>query len=94
MTAYLQSGDKIHLAFGIDSDKTYNEKVKQAESDARTLTAQYADLGIEVVMWTASSALNHPVVISVFRSADPDTERPAAPGLGWKPWEKDLLPAE
>lgn len=70
MTAYLQPGDKIHLAFGIDSDLSYQEKVQQAESNARNLTAQYAKMGVQVVMWTANSVVNHPVVISVIRSAE------------------------
>ncbi len=71
MTAYLQPGDKIHLAFGIDSNLTYPEKVKQAESNARTLIAQYADLGVEVVLWSANNVLAHPVVVSVIRPGYP-----------------------
>jgi hypothetical protein len=71
MTAYLQPGDKIHLAFGVDSDLPYGDKVKQASENAQALTAQYAFQGIEVVMWTANSQLTHPVVVSVIRPFQP-----------------------
>lgn len=71
MTAYLKPGDKIWLAFGMNSGVTDYEKEKgmeQARKDAETFTQVFADLGVTIVNWSANSALTHPVVVAVIRN--------------------------
>jgi hypothetical protein len=68
MTAYLQPGDKIHLAIPVDSNQTRDGILRQAKDSAESYIKDYARMGVEIVIWTANSTLNHPLVVSVIRS--------------------------
>lgn len=89
MTAILQPGDKIHLAFGLGTtDLKGNELHKFAESELQQYVRSYGKQGVQVVQWTASSALTAPVVVAIFRAPanqsstihfpNPDTAIPLA----------------
>lgn len=66
MTAILRSGDKIHIAFGVDTGTT---KVR-AEEVAQDYLNMYSRLGVTIVQWTASTALTAPVIVAIFRDTD------------------------
>lgn len=70
MTAYLQPGDKIHVAFPITVlshwDQTdVNTFVAQG---GKYLTDMYAKMGVEVVGWSSSTTLDRPTVVAVIRA--------------------------
>ncbi len=67
MTAYLQPGDRIHLAFQASDHPNAAKAEAQVKDDARDFTAAYAQQGVTVETWSANSALTHPVVVAVFR---------------------------
>lgn len=68
MTAYLQPGDKIHLAIPIPPT-LHGPALHAAVEDARqTYAATYAQHGIEVTYFDVSTALPAPVVVAVFRA--------------------------
>jgi len=67
MTANLQPGDKIFLAFPLNLDG-------DAPDLYRFYKNEFAKQGVEVVFWASNSALTHPVVVAVFRNyADADS---------------------
>ena len=63
MTAVLQQGDKIHLAFPVST----GADAIAAESMARQLIRAYAQMDVMVIQWTSSTTLTHPVVVAIFR---------------------------
>lgn len=83
MTAYLQPGDRITIAFGIDPTKNLMEQQEETSASVKFFTDLYASAGIKVVASTASTRLTHPMVISVVRP-NPMGPLPAR----WKvPWQ-------
>lgn len=62
MTAYLQHGDQIHLAYPSTGSKQEDDKL---EAQVR---GGYARLGVEVVAFTAANSISTPVVVAVFRA--------------------------
>lgn len=79
MTAYLQPGDKIHVAFPI----TFVTGMIQEDIDLSVAQAHqeiidmYGLMDVEVVATSSSTTLTHPVVVSVVR-------KPRAPApLSW-----------
>jgi hypothetical protein len=62
MTAYLQAGDKIHLAFTMDPSGT-----RETHLVAAQLTEQYRQWGVSVTHWSASTGVGAPHVVSVVR---------------------------
>lgn len=69
MTAYLQPGDMIHLAFG------YSRRIGETDQEAakRThdeLAGIYSQVGVQITGSSGSSELKHPVVISVIRTKE------------------------
>lgn len=70
MTAYLKPGDKVWLAFGMNSSSNPHEKkeaMEQAARDAQQFIEIFAGMGVTITNWSANSALTHPVVVAVFR---------------------------
>jgi len=72
MTAYLQPGDQIHIAFPVSGSLYPDAARAEAERTHADLTATYAKLGVTVVTSSANSALTAPVVVAVFRQAARD----------------------
>lgn len=68
MTAYLQPGDQIHLAFPISAGLFPSEANAEAQREHDQFAANYAKLGVTVVTSSANSALTAPVVVAVFRT--------------------------
>lgn len=71
MTAYLQPGDKIHIAFPITiltiwDQNDVNTHVRQMGAE---LTKTYAAMGVEVVGYTSSTSLDRPTVVAVVRAS-------------------------
>lgn len=82
MTAYLQPGDRIHIAFSIGtleyvSTLTSDEVKERVKEFSDELTRMYRLMGVHVVGTTSSTAVDHPVVVSVVReSRVPSVPRP------------------
>lgn len=79
MTAYLQPGDKIHIAFPITFvtgmiQEDIDLSVAQAHQE---ITDMYALMDVKVVATSSSITLTHPVVVSVVR--EPRAPAPALP---------------
>lgn len=72
MTAYLQRGDKIHIAFPVSSMLYGRELESRVLEDAKRLTDAFAMHGVTVTSYSANSALPGPVVVAVFRPALPE----------------------
>jgi len=67
VTAYLQPGDRIHLAMPLDGRLLPHEVQAETERIYAEQRAYYADHDVNVVQLSASSALTAPVVVAVFR---------------------------
>lgn len=69
MTAYLRSGDHIHVAFWLDSRADRDTRLSQNKDMHAELVASYASAGVTVVasVGIASPDPFAPVVISVVR---------------------------
>lgn len=78
MSIVLYPGDKIHLAFGIDSNLTAAARREQAHREHDEFARTYARHGVEVVSSSANSLLTHPVVVAVFRGREKPKEAAAA----------------
>ncbi len=70
MTAYLQPGDKIHIAFGLNGLLSAPEQQKQFNDSFELFKQQYGYHGVKVVVAAGSTSLTHPVIVSVIRSAE------------------------
>lgn len=69
MTAYLQPGDKIHIAFPVASGFFEAGELDRIVAEVnRQLTEMYALMGVEVVGTSSSPTLTHPVIVSVVRA--------------------------
>lgn len=100
MTAYLQPGDRIHIAFSIGTLEyvctlTPDEVNKRMKAFSDELTRMYKLMGVHVIGTTSSTAVDHPVVVSVVRGSQvpeiPLMHRPEG-GLHWDPdWHEDHL---
>lgn len=76
MTAYLQPGDRIHIAFSIGTLEyvctlTPDEVNKRVKAFSDELTRMYKLMGVHVIGTTSSTAVDHPVVVSVVREPKP-----------------------
>lgn len=93
MTAYLQPGDKIHLAFPItiltawDQDDV-NAHVRQMGAE---LTQIYKGMGVEVVVYSSSTGLDRPTVVAVVREPVKGFATRPTPGK-FKLVDEDPLP--
>ena len=73
MTAYLQPGDKIHIAFPVTSHPGLMpieaNRLMAAELAAvkKDFTELYGKQGVEIAMVTGWSTITAPVVVAVFR---------------------------
>lgn len=66
MTAYLQPGDKIHIAFPLSANigETLPEASRRMHAE---LVAMYAQMNIELIGSSGNTMLSHPVIVAVFR---------------------------
>lgn len=66
MTAYLQPGDKIHLAFPLSANigETLPEASRRMHAE---LVAMYAQMNIELIGSSGNTTLSHPVIVAVIR---------------------------
>lgn len=67
MTTILRRGDKIHLAFGLDSRLSREEAAVESKKNHDFFAKMYGRMGVEVSFSTGSSTLTAPVVVAVFR---------------------------
>lgn len=66
MTAHLEPGDIIHLAFPVSSVNGVANP-KEIERMAADLIALYGHYGVTVAIWTGNTNLTCPTVVSVMR---------------------------
>lgn len=66
MTAILQAGDRIHLAFPV----TYTMEDNLLEEIMKMYQKDYQAQGVTIEVWSAHTGLQHPVVVSIFRDSD------------------------
>lgn len=67
MTAYLRSGDEIHIAVGIDSTASRTLAKLQVREQLKTLGEAYGAAGISILTITGTPGLLAPVVVAVIR---------------------------
>lgn len=67
MTAYLQPGDEIHIAFGVSATKYGIDLDKEVAQRMRQLNEAYDHKGVKIISFSYNSLLTHPVVVAVFR---------------------------
>lgn len=67
MTAYLQPGDEIHLAFGVSATKYGPDLDAEVAERMSQFNEAYNHKGVKIISFNYSSSLTHPVVVSVFR---------------------------
>lgn len=70
MTAYLQPGDKVIMAFGTDVNEPKSRQVEQARENGKFWENAFKAIGVELTNWTASSGLQAPAIIAVVRNPD------------------------
>lgn len=75
MTAYLQPGDKIHVA-------CYLENEYDAPKVLEDLKAIYNQMGVAIFAFSGANNIKEPVVVSVIRTEKPP--RPVPPDPDWK----------
>lgn len=83
MTAYLQPGDKIHIAFPLSANvgETLPEASRRMHAE---LVAMYAQMNIELIGSSGNTTLNHPVIVAVIRESKP---LPPLPNHWKVPWQ-------
>lgn len=83
MTAYLQPGDKIHIAFPLSANigETLPEASRRMHAE---LVAMYAQMNIELIGSTGNTTLSHPVIVAVIRESKP---LPPLPNHWKVPWQ-------
>lgn len=66
MTAYLQPGDKIHIAFPISANigETLPEASRRMHGE---IAAMYAQMNVQLIGSSGNTTLNHPVIVAVIR---------------------------
>lgn len=67
MTAYLQPGDRIHLAIPVTPGLPGDQAAEEAEHTRAQYEQEFHDRGVTITGVTANPALTHPVVVAVFR---------------------------
>lgn len=77
MTAYLRPGDKIILAFGVDSNTSATERDRQNTEGHRNWVATFGHHGVEVIASVSSTNLPSPVVSAVIRGRQEPTVDPS-----------------
>lgn len=65
----LMPGDKIHLAFPLRSGLTAEEAKKEAQEINDQMTTWYRKAGVEILISSANTSIQHPMVVAVFRAS-------------------------
>lgn len=84
MTAYLQPGDKIHIAVGINSTYSMELANRQVAEQLKTFEEAYGSVGVTVLTITGTPGLLHPVIVAVIRDPKP---LPPLPNHWKVPWQ-------
>lgn len=69
MTAYLQPGDEIHLAFPVSATKHGMALEAEIQQNMSHFNELYDRKGIKIISFSYNSDLTHPFVVAVFRQA-------------------------
>ena len=67
MTAYLQPGDKIHIAVGINETTSVQDANRQTRDQLKTFEKAYGAVGVSILTITGTPGLLAPVIVSVIR---------------------------
>lgn len=67
MTAYLQPGDKIHIAVGINSTHSMADADQQTRDQLKTFEQAYGAIGVGILTITGTPGLLAPVIVAVIR---------------------------
>lgn len=71
MTAYLQPGDKIHIAVGINSTHSVADANRQTRDQLKTFEQAYGAIGVGILTITGTPGLLAPVIVAVIREPKP-----------------------
>lgn len=86
MTAYLQPGDKIHIAVGINSTHSVADANQQTRDQLKTFEEAYGAIGVSILTITGTPGLLAPVIVAVIREPAPVRYGPRPAG------SDDLIP--
>lgn len=84
MTAYLQPGDKIHIAVGINSTHSVADANQQTRDQLKTFEQAYGAIGVGILTITGTPGLLAPVIVAVIREPKP---LPPLPNHWKVPWQ-------
>ena len=84
MTAYLQPGDKIHIAVGINSTNSVADANQQTRDQLKTFEQAYGAIGVGILTITGTPGLLAPVIVAVIREPKP---LPPLPNHWKVPWQ-------
>lgn len=79
MTAYLQPGDKIHIAVGINTTHSVVDANQQVRDQLKTFEEAYGAIGVGILTITGTAGLLAPVIVAVIRIGGQGTDS-LAPG--------------
>lgn len=65
--AYLQKGDSIHIAVGINSAHSELDAKRQVREQLELLEEAYRKAGVSILTITGTPGLLHPVIVAVLR---------------------------